>query len=216
MDTGLNINHLDIETGRSSVCGANFVPSREEEVDLWVDADGHGTHVTATIAGNGTADRRNAGMSPLAPHIRFAKVLNSRGVGFGSTILPGMDFLAEASACGAAGWTDDAVAPPIVNMSLAHSLRTHEGRDAGARKLDAVVWETGQLYVVANANSSIHGFSNYGAAKNSLAVGAAWDSGELARFSSHGPTGAWLRWSWAPASTSIPPRAAAPAEGTSG
>ena len=41
---------------------------------------------------------------------------------------------------------------------------------------------------MANSNTDIHGFSNYGAAKNSLPVGAAWDSGELASFSSHGPT----------------------------
>ncbi|MCY4059808.1 MAG: S8 family serine peptidase [Gammaproteobacteria bacterium] len=188
MDTGLNINHLDIETGRLSVCGANFVPSLEEEQDLWVDAGGHGTHVTATIAGSGAAERRYAGMAPLVPHIRFAKVLNLRGRGTDSWIFAGMNFLAEASSCGAAGWTDDAVAPPIVNMSLSAAALIFEGRDAAARKLDAVVWDTGQLYVVANANSDIHGFANYGAAKNSPPVGAAWDSGELASLSSHGPT----------------------------
>ena len=38
------------------------------------------------------------------------------------------------------------------------------------------------------ANSGESGFSNFGAAKNSLAVGAVLDSGELASFSSHGPT----------------------------
>ena len=188
MDSGLNINHVDIETGRLSVCGANFYPSLAEEQDLWVDAGLHGTHVTATIAGNGAAERRYAGMAPLVPHIRFAKVLSSRGFGFNSSIFPGMDYLARPSSCEASGWTDDAVAPPIVNMSLSWTTRTWEGRDAAARKLDAVVWDTGQLYVVANSNADIHGFSNYGAAKNSLPVGAAWDSGELASFSSHGPT----------------------------
>ena len=188
MDTGLNINHVDIGSGRLSVCGANSVPSRAEEQDLWVDSNGHGTHVTATIAGNGTAEQRYAGMAPLAPHIRFAKVLNSNSIGFESWIFPGMDFLAEASECSAAGWTDDAVAPAIVNMSLGGAALTFEGRDTSARKLDAVVWDTGQLYVVANANANIHGFSQYAAAKNSLAVGAAWDSGELAWLSSTGPT----------------------------
>ena len=188
MDTGLNINHLDIESGRLSVCGANFVSSLEEAQDLWVDANGHGTHVAATIAGNGTAERRYAGMAPLVPHIRFAKVLNRRGLGFDIDIFGGMDFLARPTSCETAGWTDDAVAPPIVNMSLSGTSRVWEGRDAATRKLDAVVWDTGQLYVVANSNSNVHGFSNYGAAKNSLPVGAAWDSGELARFSSHGPS----------------------------
>ena len=188
MDTGLNINHLDVESGRLSVCGANFVPSLEEEQDLWVDAGLHGTHVTTTIAGNGAAERRYAGMAPLVPHIRFAKVLSRRGSGASSWIFGGMDFLAEPSACGAAGWADDSVAPPIVNMSLSARSLTFEGRDASARKLDAVVYDTGQLYVVANSNAGVHGFSDFGAAKNSLPVGAAWDSGELASFSSHGPT----------------------------
>ena len=44
------------------------------------------------------------------------------------------------------------------------------------------------MYVVAQANSGVHGFSNYGTAKNSLAVGAIADTGTIASFSSHGPT----------------------------
>ena len=189
MDTGLNINHADIATGRDSVCGASFFDSLEEEQDLWLDAFGHGTHVTATIAGNGAAsERRYAGMAPLARHIRFAKVLTTEGFGWDTTIFGGMDFLATESACEAAGWSGDAVRPPIVNMSLSGTRLTWDGRQAASRKLDAVVWNARQLYVVANSNASVHGFSNYGAAKTSLAVGAAWDSGELAGFSSHGPT----------------------------
>lgn len=188
MDTGLNINHADIESGRESVCGANFIPSLSEEQDLWVDAYGHGTHVTATIVGNGGADRRYVGMAPLARHIRFAKVLSSGGGGWAATIFPGMDFLARASACEAAGWADAAVRPPIVNMSLAGTSLLYDGREAAPRKLDATVWNARQLYIVANSNSNVHGFSNYATAKSSLSVGAAWDSGEIARFSSHGPT----------------------------
>ena len=93
MDTGLNINHLDIESGRLSVCAANFVASLSEEQDLWVDAGGHGTHVTGTIAGNGAAETRYAGMAPLVPHIRFAKVLHSQGWGSNDSIFAGMDSL---------------------------------------------------------------------------------------------------------------------------
>ena len=112
MDTGLNINHLDIESGRDSVCGANFYASLSEEQDLWVDADGHGTHVTGTVAGNGAAERRYAGMAPAARHIRFAKVLTSGGGGTTLAIFGGMDFLSEPSSCEAAGWSGDAVKPP--------------------------------------------------------------------------------------------------------
>ena len=189
MDTGLNVNHLDIVSNRDSICGANFVtPSRQDDQDLWADSHGHGTHVTGTIAGNGTATPYYAGMAPLVRDIRFAKVLSTQGWGYFTDISAGMDFLSEATECSGGGWSADPVKPLIVNMSLSATRRTYEGRDQSARKLDAVVWGHRQLYVVAQSNSSIHGFSNYGAAKNSLPVGAALDSGELASFSSHGPT----------------------------
>ena len=187
MDTGLNINHLDIASHRSSICGVNFVSynHRAEDADLWVDDHGHGTHVTGTIAGNGFAKSRYAGMAPGVAHIRFAKVLSRGGFGFFTEISRGMDYLAGASACG-----NDAVAakPLVVNMSLSGDSRRWQGRTTSERKLDAVVWGHRQLYVVANSNAGISGFSNYGAAKNSLSMGAAYDNGELAGFSSWGPT----------------------------
>ena len=190
MDTGLNINHLDISSNRSSICGANFVyfdPLVDDE-DLWVDAGRHGTHVTGTIVGSGMAEPRYAGMAPLVKHIRFAKVLSHRGFGSNIAILRGMDFLAEPTACPEAGWSSESVKPLIVNMSLSATARVWEGRRVAERKLDSIVWDRRQLYVVAQSNADIHGFSNFGAAKNSLAVGAALDSGSLAVFSSHGPT----------------------------
>ena len=197
MDTGLNINHLDISSHRDSICGANFAynsgwfgpmgPLVEDE-DLWIDSDGHGTHVTGTVVGNGFVERRFAGMAPGVRHIRFAKVLDSFGGGFGDSVRQGMDFLATESGCSEAGRMSERVKPLIVNMSIAARSRIFEGRDVGARKLDSTVWSHRQLYVVAQANAGVSGFSNYGAAKNSLSVGAATDDGGLASFSSHGPT----------------------------
>ena len=81
-----------------------------------------------------------------------------------------------------------AAKPLVVNMSLSATSRIWHGRTSSERKLDAVVWAHRQLYVVANSNASISGFSNYGAAKNSLSVGAVYDNGELVGFSSWGPT----------------------------
>ena len=190
MDTGLNINHLDIASHRESICGANFVYFNPlfDDQDLWVDQFGHGTHVTGTIAGNGYVEARYAGMAPSVGHIRFAKVLSHNGTGNETFILRGMDFLSRTSACPEAGWTDTRVKPLIVNTSLSRTGLTFAGRGAAARKLDSIVWSQGQLYVVAQSNAGIHGFSNYGAAKNSLSVGAAYDDGSLATFSSHGPT----------------------------
>ena len=190
MDTGLNLNHLDISSNRSSICGANFVyydPLVDDD-DLWVDAGMHGTHVTGTIVGSGTAEPRYAGMAPLVRHIRFAKVLSHEGGGGDTFILRGMDFLAESTSCPGTGWSSDAVKPLVVNMSLSATLRVWEGRSVAERKLDSVVWDRRQLYVVAQSNANINGFSNFAAAKNSLAVGAVIDSGSLAGFSSHGPT----------------------------
>ncbi|MCY4095003.1 MAG: S8 family serine peptidase [Gammaproteobacteria bacterium] len=190
MDSGLNINHLDISTNRSSICGANFVYFEPviDDYDLWVDEGLHGTHVTGTIVGNGTVQPRFAGMAPLVEHIRFAKVLNHWGFGSNIFILRGMDFLANATACPDSGWSSERVKPLIVNMSLSASARIWEGRSVSERKLDSIVWDSRQLYVVAQSNEDIHGFSNYASAKNSLAVGAVVDSGELASFSSIGPT----------------------------
>ncbi len=190
MDTGLNVNHLDISSNRSSICGANFVyydPLVDDE-DLWVDAGMHGTHVTGTMVGNGAVQPTLAGMAPLVQHIRFAKVLNHFGGGNDIFILRGMDFLAKSTACPESGWSSDPVKPLIVNMSLSAWARVWEGRSVAERKLDSIVWSRRQLYVVAQSNQDIHGFSNYASAKNSLAVGAVLDSGSLAGFSSHGPT----------------------------
>ena len=189
MDSGLNVGHQDIVSNRDSICGANFItPSREEDQDLWADAYGHGTHVTGAIVGNGAGAPHFAGMAPLVGDIRIAKVLDRFGFGPFSAANAGMDFLSEASECSDGGWSSNPVKPLIVNMSLSANALVFEGRDQPARKLDAVVWGHRQLYVVAQSNASIHGFSNYGAAKNSLAVGAVLDSGELASFSSYGPT----------------------------
>lgn len=186
MDSGLNVRHLDIASGRSSICGANFYP--RQDFDLWTDLNGHGTHVTGTILGAGKENPALAGMAPNVSHVRFAKVLNFNGYGSGADIRRAMDYLAEASKCNYRGQDSTAIKPLIVNMSLADTGISHSGRGVGERKLDAVVHANSQLYVVAQANAATQGFSNYGTAKNSLAVGAVNDAGRLAFFSSQGPT----------------------------
>ena len=191
MDTGLNLNHPDISENRASICGVNLQnldpTPLEDDADLWRDQNGHGTDVTGTLVGNGYRDPRFAGMAPSVQHIRFAKVLNFDGSGSSMGILSGMDFLAEASGC-PGGTSTEAVQPLIVNMSLSADSRLFDSTDPEERKLDGMVWAHRQLYVVVQGNADIHGFSNYGAAKNSLSVGAVRNDGELAPFSSQGPT----------------------------
>ena len=186
LDTGLNTRHVDIAHGRESICGASFVA--DEHWDLWLDMDGHGTHVFGTVAGAGRTDPLLAGIAPGLSHLRFGKVLSAHGFGSGEDIRRAMDHFSRPTSCAWQGTVSDAVTPLIVNMSLSASALHFSGRGVGERKLDAVVHSDSQLYVVAQANSGLHGFSNYGTAKNSLAVGAVDDSGIIAGFSSHGPT----------------------------
>ena len=186
MDTGLNTNHVAISSERESICGKNLVPN--EDSDLWIDAGLHGSHVTGTVLGNGYFQPLYAGMAPGVEHIRFAKVLSYRGFGFTSYIVRGMDYLAEYSACPLEGGSELAQKPLIVNMSLSGTALTWDGKETASRKVDSIIWSHRQLYAVAASNGSVHGYSNYGVAKNTLAVGASWDNGDIASFSSHGPT----------------------------
>ena len=186
MDSGFNRRHNDLAENRASICGANFVTfeARDQASDLWVDAGGHGTHVTGTFIGNGFGSGTHAGVAPSVRDVRVAKVLHSQNFGTIDDISRGMDWLASATACDGS----DEIRPLVVNVSLAVTGPYFEGRDVGTRKLDAIVWDRGQLFVVAQANSGSSGFSDYGAAKNSLSVGATYVGGDIAAFSSHGPT----------------------------
>ena len=187
LDTGLNVGHHDIASHRDSICGANFVfrGGRDPQADLWYDHPGHGTHVAGTLLGNGIVERRFAGMAPSVRHIRVAKVLNEHSQGDADSVVRGMDYLAEGGCGEAADATGQA--PLIVNASL-RATGDSAGRGTPERKIDAMVWTNRQLYVVGQGNAGDGGHSAFAAAKNSLAVGAVLDSGELAAFSSRGPT----------------------------
>ena len=188
MDTGLNVDHPDIGTGRNSICGANFadlLDSRVEDQDLWFDFGEHGTHVTGIVVGNGAANRDRAGMAPLVRDIRFAKALSS----FGSASALGwnraMDWFAVPTACGGDGVPRKAL---VINSSLGLSSDAWEGRSAVERKIDASVWAARQLFVTSAANAAHFAYSSMAGAKNVLSVGAAQNIGDIAVFSSHGPT----------------------------
>lgn len=187
LDSGLNVQHVDISSNRRSICGANFAPranDRDEDQDLWYDFDGHGTAATGIVVGSGSSKPVNAGMAPLVQDIRFAKALSS--IGFASALawVRALDWLAKPTSCG-----DDIPRKPLVlNSSIGVTSDIWEARSYIERKIDASVWSSRQLIVSSGGNSSDSGFSSMAGAKNALGVGAMQNIGDIAGYSSIGPT----------------------------
>ena len=187
MDTGLNVSHADIASNRRSICGANFATGfegREEDQDLWFDFIGHGTAVTGVAVGNGTINPARAGMVPLVQDIRFAKALSSYGGGSALGWGRSLDWFARPTACG-----DDMPRKALViNSSLGLSADIWESRSYIERKIDASVWAARQLFVTSAGNGEDIVFSSMAGAKNALTVGATQHGGDIAVFSSIGPS----------------------------
>ena len=188
MDTGLNIDHPDISSNRRSICGTNLTGARnlrEEDQDLWLDFDGHGTHVTGIVLGNGAAESSRVGIAPLVQDIRFAKALSSYGTASALGWGRAMDWFAEPTACGG---DDVARKALVINSSLGVGADIWEGRSVGERKIDASVWAARQLFVTSAGNGGDAVYTHMAGAKNVLSVGAAQNIGDIAVFSSQGPT----------------------------
>lgn len=191
IDSGLNLEHPDISATRDSICGESFQTTASGQLDtddLWYDVDGHGTHVTGIIAGAGIDDRSRAGVAPGVRHIRFAKAFTSTSVRpASSSILKSMDYLTLESSCEWNNIKTEAKKPSVVNMSLS-SITADAGYRTGAKKLDWIAWNHKQLYVVSQGNARTIGYSQFGAAKNSLPVAWLTDSLFPHYSSSVGPT----------------------------
>ncbi|MGS2616387.1 S8 family serine peptidase [Micromonospora sp. LZ34] len=134
LDSGIDDSHPDLA---GKVVGRrNFVP----EIETGVDLNGHGTHVSSTIAGSGAAsDGKYKGVAPGASLLDGKVCWNVEGNGScsDSAILAGMQWAAESGA-------------DIVNMSLG-------GDDSvGVDPLEAAVndltAEYGTLFVIAAGN----------------------------------------------------------------
>ena len=179
MDTGLNLSHPDISATRASVCGESFQTmsnGQPDTDDLWVDAHGHGTHVTSILAGAGVDNPSRAGFAPGVRHIRFAKAFDKRSGGARTdSILKSMDYFTKESSCEWNGTESAAMKPNVINMSLG-STTADTGYDISAKKLDWAVWNHDQLYVVAQGNDRSFGYSEYASAKNAFPVAWLTDS----------------------------------------
>ena len=191
IDTGLNLAHPDISVTRDSICGESFQTMSNgilDTDDLWVDVEGHGTHVTSILVGAGVDNRSRAGVAPGVKHIRFAKAFAKTAGGASSTsILKSMDYFTQESSCEWNGTQSVERKPNVINMSLSNTT-ADAGYQTGAKKLDWAVWNHNQLYVVSQGNARNFGYSQYGSAKNALPVGWLTDALFADYLSSIGPT----------------------------
>ena len=172
-------------------CGRNF---HSDAAGVWNDQNGHGTHVLATATGTGTARARFRGVatgvgSAANVRIRAGKIWGSASSGTQSQMLNGMDYMDDGADC-------DSGRPQVVNISGGARGTNQTGTDAESRRLDQMVWDARQTWVICSGNTGSGAGTIWspGVAKNALTVGNVLDNGDdtigdINNGSSRGPTG---------------------------
>src|SRR3990172_9151082 len=166
VDTGINRTHPDLND--NYVTGIDYVNDDDDPTD----DNGHGTHVSGTIA----AELNGAGVVGVAPDadLIVAKVLNSAGSGSYSDVIAGINWCAENGA-------------KVISMSLGGS----SGSDALKSAVDTA-YANNILVVAAAGNSGNKAGKNdsvsYPAKYSSvIAVAATSSVDKRATWSSTGP-----------------------------
>jgi subtilisin len=167
IDTGIDASHPDLSG--QVIGGVNILDPRHP--DDWKDDEGHGTHVSGTIAGSGL----NGGLAGVAPRAKLyaVKVLDKDGAGNYSDVIAGIQWAMNHGV-------------KIANMSLA----VDEDNEPLHRAVQAALAK-GMLIIAAAGNTG--GPVSYpGAYPEAIAVGASDFSGRIAPFSSRGPEVAYI------------------------
>lgn len=193
LDTGLSLTHWDLAFHVNGV-GWDFSGST---TGAWDDPCGHGTHVTGTFAGDGSASPEHRGMAPgIGANGQFARLYNAKILmGCGTQAV---DFAGAMSVMRAPYQTS--ARPMIVNNSWGSSPNgaAWVGSEYDARILDDEVFWQNQLYVFAAGNDgpAAGSVGLQAGAKNAFTVGSVNDyrsgssyPGELSSFSSRGLMG---------------------------
>ncbi len=161
IDTGIDVGHTDLNV----VQHVNFASGPNK------DCNGHGTHVSGTVAAKDNA-QDVVGVAPGAP-LHGVKVLGCGGSGTTSGVIAGVDWV-----------TANAVKPAVANMSL--------GGGASQALDNAVVnsANSGVFYAIAAGNSGANA-CNYSPARAGttdgvLTVAATDASNHEASFSNYG------------------------------
>lgn len=183
IDTGIDASHVDLDGGKV-IAFVDCNDRRQCAAGAPFDGDGHGTHIAATLAGEGQGNASLRGVAPGAALVGV-RVLDSRGEGTSSDAVAGIDYVVRNRATlGVEG----------INLSFGDdSCVTSGGADALSRAVNAAA-AAGIVVAVAAGNSG-PGQCSVGSpagAAGALTVGAMADlefgGFYLADFSSRGPT----------------------------
>ena len=179
IDTGIDTTHLDLDEGKV-LAFKDLVNGRTTAYD----DNGHGTHVAATLAGDGDAlpSRQFRGVAPGAALVGV-KVLDSSGIGTLDAVIAGIDWVVA---------NKDVYGIEAINLSLG-ARGCADGTDLTSQAVSRAV-AAGIVVAVAAGNDG-PGTCTVGtpaAAAAALTVGAMADLGAggfgLTSFSSRGPT----------------------------
>ena len=179
IDTGIDAGHLDLDEGKV-LAFKDFVNGRTTAYD----DNGHGTHVAATIAGDGDAraDRLYHGVAPGAGLVGV-KVLDAAGGGTMENVTAAIEWVVQ---------NKDVYGIEAINLSLGTSGCSN-GTDATSVAANNA-HGAGLVVAVAAGNEGpgTCTIGTPGAAASALTVGAMADTGaggfSLADFSSRGRT----------------------------
>lgn len=179
IDTGIDPGHADLDDGK--IIGFHDLVNGRATA---YDDQGHGSHVAASIAGDGEgrADRLHKGVAPAAALVGV-KVLDQGGGGTMADVTAGIDWVvANKSTYGI----------EAINLSLG-SGGCSDGTDATSKAVDKAS-AAGIVVVVAagNGGPGTCTIGSPGAAASAITVGAMKDLAVggfgLAEFSGRGPT----------------------------
>lgn len=183
IDTGL-APHEDLTRPNNRIIGFKDMINNK---DIPYDDNGHGTHVSGIIAGNGFSSRgKYMGVAPKS-NILAIKAVDESGSGTTSDIIAAISYIVE---------TKDKYNTKIINLSLGTPANSTCDRDPLCKAVDMAV-KAGLVVVTAAGNSGPGEGTilSPGINRNVITVGAVDDKRTLdlsddtiANFSSRGPT----------------------------
>ncbi|MCS0826669.1 S8 family peptidase [Cytobacillus firmus] len=155
LDTGCDLSHADLKDRITG--GRNFTDDDNSDPNIFIDYNGHGTHVAGTIA----AHENDAGVIGVAPEadLLIVKVLNKDGSGQYEWIINGIHYAIEQNA-------------DIISMSLggpADVPELHDAIKAAVKKNILVVCAAGNE---GDGDDSTDEFAYPGCYNEVISVGA--------------------------------------------